>query len=91
MSHPALAGHFPGHPIVPGVVILDRVVQALNEFLPLPVRITAFPQIKFIAPLAPSQTFFIDFQRKGEGLAAFTVSTAGGAIVTGTVNYAYLD
>lgn len=91
MSHPALAGHFPGHPIVPGVVILDRVIAALQAFVALPVHATAFPQIKFIAPLAPAQPFNIDFQRKGEGLAAFTVSTAGGAIVTGTVAYVYVD
>lgn len=76
---------------MPGALILDRVVQALNEFVPLPVRVSAFPQIKFIAPLAPAQTFHIDFKLKGEGLATFTVSTAGGAIVTGTVSYAHGD
>ena len=27
-DHPALAGHFPGHPIVPGVLLLDEALHA---------------------------------------------------------------
>jgi len=30
-AHPALPGHFPGNPIVPGVVLLDRVAAALEK------------------------------------------------------------
>ena len=29
-DHPALPGHFPGQPIVPGVVVLDRVVEVIE-------------------------------------------------------------
>jgi 3-hydroxyacyl-[acyl-carrier-protein] dehydratase len=29
-DHPSLPGHFPGTPIVPGVVILDEILAALT-------------------------------------------------------------
>ncbi len=30
-DHPALAGHFPAHPIVPGVLLLDAALQAVGS------------------------------------------------------------
>ena len=30
-DHPALSGHFPGHPVVPGVLVLDEVIETLKE------------------------------------------------------------
>jgi len=33
-DHPSLPGHFPGAPLVPGVVILDEVLEALIRSLP---------------------------------------------------------
>lgn len=29
-DHPALAGHFPGHPIVPGALLLDEALHAIE-------------------------------------------------------------
>ena len=29
-DHPSLPGHFPGRPIVPGVVMLERVLEAIE-------------------------------------------------------------
>jgi 3-hydroxymyristoyl/3-hydroxydecanoyl-(acyl carrier protein) dehydratase len=60
-DHPSLAGHFPGRPIVPGVVLLDRVVEAIEAIhgaLP-PLRL---PQVKFLKPLLPGQTASIELQ-----------------------------
>ena len=53
-SHPSLPGHFPGDPIVPGVVLLDRVVEAIEgAHGPLP-RLR-LPQVKFLRPLRPGE------------------------------------
>jgi len=30
-EHPALAGHFPGAPILPGVLLLDEMVCAVEQ------------------------------------------------------------
>lgn len=57
-DHPSLEGHFPGHPIVPGVVILDEVLQALADVRPS-TRPVELPVVKFLAPLQPAQMFMI--------------------------------
>ena len=53
-SHPSLPGHFPGDPIVPGVVLLDHVVDAI-EALHGPLHRLRLPQVKFLQPLRPGQ------------------------------------
>jgi 3-hydroxyacyl-[acyl-carrier-protein] dehydratase len=59
-DHPSLAGHFPGVPIVPGVVVLDEVVAALAEWR-AESRLTGIPSVKFIAPIKPGQSFVVGF------------------------------
>ncbi len=52
-AHPALPGHFPDRPVVPGVVLLDRVAAAVErEF---GARVAALPQVKFLSPLLPGE------------------------------------
>ncbi|WP_133479777.1 hypothetical protein [Cognatilysobacter segetis] len=53
-SHPSLPGHFPGDPIVPGVVLLDRVVEAV-EATHGPLARLRLPQVKFLQPLRPGE------------------------------------
>ena len=57
-DHPSLPGHFPGIPIVPGVVILDEIVAALTEWRK-DSHLTVIRVVKFLVPLRPEQPFTI--------------------------------
>ena len=57
-DHPSLPGHFPGTPIVPGVVILDEIVAALTGWRK-DTRLTVIRVVKFLVPLKPEQPFTI--------------------------------
>ena len=54
-DHPSLPGHFPGRPLVPGVVVLERVVDAI-EAAHGPLGALRLPQVKFLQPLLPGET-----------------------------------
>lgn len=59
-AHPALPGHFPGNPVVPGVVLLERVAGALKQW-----RNAAMArcEVKFLAPLLPGQDATIELRQ----------------------------
>ena len=64
-GHPSLPGHFPNRPIVPGVVILARVMEAIRTQWPQ-LELGALLQARFSAPLAPGQGFQVGLQYQGE-------------------------
>lgn len=62
-DHPSLPGHFPGHPVVPGVVLLDRVLAQLEAQQPgLADSGLRLPQVKFLQPLLPGEAATIELQ-----------------------------
>jgi 3-hydroxymyristoyl/3-hydroxydecanoyl-(acyl carrier protein) dehydratase len=55
-EHPALFGHFPGRPIVPGALLLAQALQALLAAPHWAARLGAAPRlasVKFLAPVEP--------------------------------------
>lgn len=59
-EHPSLAGHFPGAPIVPGVVILDEIAAVCGQW-GKNYQLTGIPSVKFIAPVNAGQSFAVAF------------------------------
>ncbi len=61
-DHPCLPGHFPGRPIVPGVVVLDRVLAAIEAGHGGALGPLRMPQVKFAQPLLPGEEARIELE-----------------------------
>jgi 3-hydroxyacyl-[acyl-carrier-protein] dehydratase len=84
-DHPAFAGHFPGRPIVPGVVLLDAAVHALGEMLhPGATGSVQVTSAKFLSPVGPGETVTISLATSATG-ARFEISSEGRKVATGTL------
>ncbi len=53
--HAVYAGHFPGHPVTPGVCLLAIVRACVGAVLGRPVAFAAIKSCKFVAPVIPAE------------------------------------
>lgn len=86
-NHPSLPGHFPGRPIVPGVVLLDHALATAEHWLGHSIRVTGLTQAKFTRPLLPEQTATIALTLANEELR-FDIQHAGERIAQGAFKLA---
>lgn len=80
-DHPSLPGHFPGHPIVPGVVILERIVADLAARTGA--RAVGVKRMKFTRPLAPGEEFSVEWAEPQKGGVRFSVKVGAEMLASG--------
>lgn len=74
--HPAFVGHFPGRPIVPGVVLLDRLLACVGARCDI-------ASAKFLSPAVPGETLEFTWQTQVSGAIRFDIDSAGRVVATG--------
>ncbi len=85
-DHPALPGHFPGHPIVPGVVLLDHAIAALGASLNRPLHTWRLASAKFLSPVAPGEPLDLAFDAAAGGAIRFTLRAGARDVATGVLS-----
>ncbi|MEO7343197.1 MAG: hypothetical protein ABIU85_00025 [Methylotenera sp.] len=83
-DHPAFAGHFPGTPIVPGVVLLDEVIQAVVSDIGVAITQLQISSVKFLSPLKPGEVVIIEHEQLATGTIKFEVIEGARQIVAGS-------
>jgi len=71
-QHPMFNGHFPGFPVVPGVMILQKVeLSLLDNYSSY--QINEITQVKFLQTASPDQTLQISLTETNNALHKKTV------------------
>lgn len=85
-DHPALPGHFPGHPVVPGVVLLDHAIHAIGAALNRPLHAWRLGSAKFLSPVAPGEPLDLAFDAAASGAIRFTLRAGSRDVATGMLS-----
>ena len=88
-SHPIFAGHFPGRPIVPGVMLLEWAQAEISHALGRAPHELRVREVKFFAPLAPEQCARLRFDPPpaDETRCAFDIRRDDTVVARGTLEW----
>ena len=77
-DHPLFEGHFPGHPILPGVVALGWMLAASERFLGRPLGAIELLNVKFQVVILPGTELELTVTPKPGGRLQAVVRSAAG-------------
>jgi 3-hydroxyacyl-[acyl-carrier-protein] dehydratase len=83
VPHPATEGHFPGAPILPGVVLLDEAVRVIEQAIGAEATAWRVSSVKFLSPAGPQEPLQLEHERLASGAIRFRISTADRTVATG--------
>lgn len=88
-DHPAFAGHFPGTPILPGVMLLDTVLHTMAAATGIALDTCAISSVKFLSPARPGDELALEHILSASGTIRFDIvagmrKIASGSIVPGS-------
>jgi 3-hydroxyacyl-[acyl-carrier-protein] dehydratase len=86
-DHPALAGHFPDLPIVPGVVLLDETLHAVEQLQPQGAQAAAWNigTVKFHHVVRPGDALQLSFEWQSDTQVQFELRMAQVLVASGTI------
>ncbi|MEO6352085.1 MAG: hypothetical protein ABIO19_13310 [Burkholderiaceae bacterium] len=84
-DHPAFAGHFPGQPIVPGVVLLDETLHAIGDAIGIDLSSCRINSVKFLSPARPGEPVSVSFQISDNRSIRFDILSDARKVATGSI------
>jgi len=86
--HPSLAGHFPGMPLLPGVVLLDKALNHIAKNFTL--NTCRLDNVKFLHPVIPDEVegihLTLKYTQNHKGTIHFSIMDAEHIFVSGIIH-----
>ena len=83
VDHPAYLGHFPGTPIVPGVMLLDAALHIITGGLSA--GRSEVRSLKFLSSVTPGESLLIEHESTPDGAVRFEISCGARKVASGVV------
>ena len=84
-DHPAYKGHFPGHPLLPGVVLLAEALAAIEGSMPRPAKGWTVESAKFLIPVEPGTPLTLSHEAGNAGAVRFEIRSPAGVVASGVI------
>jgi 3-hydroxymyristoyl/3-hydroxydecanoyl-(acyl carrier protein) dehydratase len=87
-DHPAFAGHFPRFPVLPGAVLLDEALQAIERERGIDLTQWQIASAKFQEAVRPGDALHLEHDAAGSDLIRFTIRAANRTVASGSLSRA---
>jgi 3-hydroxymyristoyl/3-hydroxydecanoyl-(acyl carrier protein) dehydratase len=84
-DHAAFAGHFPGNPLVPGVVLLDETLHAVASARGVAPAALAVAAAKFLSAARPGEQLQLVIEPGGNEQLDFRIHAPDRIVASGTL------
>jgi 3-hydroxymyristoyl/3-hydroxydecanoyl-(acyl carrier protein) dehydratase len=85
-GHPAFAGHFPGFPLVPGAVLLDEMLKAIESARGIDLRNWHIASAKFLSAVRPRDALVLEHEAAADGSIRFSIRVDDRKVASGTLH-----
>jgi 3-hydroxyacyl-[acyl-carrier-protein] dehydratase len=85
-DHPAFAGHFPAFPVMPGAVLLDEMLKAIELARGIDLKRWHIGSAKFFDAVRPLDTLLMEHDATAAGLIHFTIRVENRKVASGSLH-----
>jgi 3-hydroxyacyl-[acyl-carrier-protein] dehydratase len=85
-DHPSFAGHFPAFPVLPGAILLDEMLKAIEVARGIDLKTWHISSAKFLDAVRPRDTLVLEHDASAPGLIHFTIRVDNRKVASGTLH-----
>jgi 3-hydroxyacyl-[acyl-carrier-protein] dehydratase len=85
-DHPSFSGHFPTFPVLPGALLLDEMLKAIELARGINVKSWRVSSAKFLDAVRPRDCLVLEHEAPAPGLIHFTIRVDDRKVASGTLH-----
>ena len=85
-DHPAFAGHFPAFPVLPGALLLDEMLKAIESARGIDLKSWHISSAKFLDAVRPRDRLVLEHEALSPGSIYFTIHVDERKVASGTLH-----